>query len=426
MTAAALEHSLDSPPWTPDTSAPAVIPKPANDGERDELVTGLLAVCALLRSFHRRAFSARVHAKRPDHHRAGRAAAGALKIIIAWLATDEAVAAHVQGLGQKDRIRFERSIRVQRELQRVQTLDEPWKEPGQDKATRKILREAREARTQGEIALEEARRLRQAAREARLSGRWAEAARDKAAAAVAAEGGHAAIRTAVELERQAQLRVDERKQARWSGAVLTERKTLEATRGSETEDVLTEVSDWVRDENGALVRDRRGVPLLGTDKARTVRVLASEGLRVAFDNGDLDRKDEDDRFSADTLLATGKRFRDAYETYASLASPDRDAGAPSAPRCKPSTGPQNAAFEAGEEIRLMTGRLSAAQISVRRFNGMKELIPMTDLELKVVALVCGRDETVRAAARQVRKRHDTVRLALRSGLVTATINTVRE
>lgn len=365
MTAAALEHSLDSPPWTPDTSPPAVMPVAANEGGPD----------AALRA----------------------------------------------------EIRARRRAKAEAELQRVQTIDEPWKEPGHDKATRKLLREAREARTQGELANEEARRLRKASREAKLQGRGSAAASLKAQADIAATGFQNATRTAVELERQAQLRIDERNQARWSGAVLAERRALEAMRGTETDDVVTEVMDWIRDENGALARDRRGVPLLGTDKARTVRVLASEGLRLAFENGDLDRGEGDeDRFSAERLLETGKRFRDAYETYANLSSPDRDAGAPSAPRCKPSTGPQNAAFEAGELLSIMTGRVSDRQRKTRGVEGLVALAQVTEFEARVLVQVCGRDETVRATAGLVRKRHSTVRKALRSGLVTATINTAME
>lgn len=299
-----------------------------------------------------------------------------------WLSDDAAGDTYRATLTLRQRTRCER------ELQRVKELTAPWKEPGPDKEARKLLREAREARIQSAQARE---------------------AGDMPAAAVA-------MAAAYDMEARAHARMVSRRDTRWVSASIAERADLEALRGETLVGVHTEVDDWVRDEYGAVVMSDVGLPVLGQEKVRTLRSRAASGLAQAFESGDLDPKKDEPRFSGERLYETAKTYRAAFETYATLASPERDPGAPAAMRYKPSAGPQEAAFAAGETLRLLRG--------VAR--NREALTRLTKLQVQVLDLVCGEDRTCSAAATALRRNHRTVKKQLRAGLAAATMNTTMD
>ncbi|MBP7704182.1 MAG: hypothetical protein KA105_02715 [Caulobacter sp.] len=311
--------------------------------------------------------------------------------------------------GLRAEIRARRQARQDAEQQRVKALDDPWREAGADKETRRLLREAREARSEADQA-------QAAARAYRGRKMFSDAQR-------AGEGAARALAMAVAKEREAQGLLDQRRNVRWSGAVQEERAALERMRGGQCEKVFAEVSDWVRDgDTGAMIRGDDGLPVLGVSRSQTLRVVTSEGLRMAFEAGCL----EGEIYSAERLWEIAKRYRDAFETYASLASPARDPGSPAVRRCKPSTGPQDAAFAAGEHLSIMRGRLTDRQIGRRREIGLAGLVQMTPLQVVVADRVCGADETCAATARVLGRDHRTVKKALREAMVVAMLNLAAE
>lgn len=296
-----------------------------------------------------------------------------------WLSDDVAGDSYRATLSLRERTRRER------ELKRVKELNAPWHVPGPDKDTKRFLREARDARIQSALARE---------------------AGDMPGAAVA-------MATAYDLEARAHARMAARRDDRWASAALAERATLEALRGETLVGEVTEVDDWVRDDYGAVVMSDTGLPVLGREKVRTLRSRAASGIAQAFENGDLDPQKDEPRISAERLRETAKAYRTAYETYATLATPERDPGAPAAQRCKPSAGPQEAAFAAGETLRLLRG--------IARHD--EPLTRLSKLQVQVLDLVCGEDRTCSAAATALHRDHRLVKKELRAGLSAATMNT---
>jgi len=136
-----------------------------------------------------------------------------------------------------------------------------------------------------------------------------------------------------------------------------ETETLAKGRGDSLEDHLTETPAWIRDEDGALVRDEYGLPKLNVERA-TVR-RQKNGLDWLRDKGKI--SDEQHRIGA----MAGSIWSDA----AQAAEPGRvETGSPSARACKPSPGPADwrlAAMQLATEMEASILSLMASEDGVQ-------------------------------------------------------------
>jgi hypothetical protein len=174
---------------------------------------------------------------------------------------------------------------------------------------------------------------------------------------------------------------------------------LEISRGGEVDDVDTYVSDFIRDEHGALVHGEDGLPALRTEMATARRVNNRSGLKVAYVKGYLDG----DRVSADDLYEEGKRYAENYRTAESMRSGER-----TETHMAPGSGaPQVAIFAASAELRIMRAGLTAKKLAV-------------------LDLICGLDHSIRATAEGLRAGAPSVVRALRGGLAQARLNRIEE
>lgn len=208
----------------------------------------------------------------------------------------------------------------------------------------------------------------------------------------ALEGERRKLASAVEAERTRQI------DTTWAIKAVAESAALALARGEEVETVETEVTKWRVDRHGVTKR-KRGEPILDVEVARATRVMSRTGLALAFARGHLDGG----RVSAEALFFVGGKYREAYEASIALRTPDRDEGAPSAPRCKPSAGISQQVLEAGETLKALRSGLNRRQI-------------------KVLDLICGRDMAVKAAADIMRAGVPSIRRTLVKALSEAWAN----
>lgn len=208
----------------------------------------------------------------------------------------------------------------------------------------------------------------------------------------ALEGERRKLIDAVEAERTRQI------DTTWAIKAVAESAALALARGEEVETVETEVSKWRVDRHGVTKR-KRGEPILDVEVARATRVMSRTGLALAFARGHLDGG----RISAEALFFIGGKYRDAYEASVALRTPDRDEGAPSAPRCKPSPGVSQQVLEASEVLSTLRAGLNRRQV-------------------KVLDLVCGQDMAIRAAADAMKAGVPSVRRTLVKALSEAWAN----
>lgn len=198
--------------------------------------------------------------------------------------------------------------------------------------------------------------------------------------------------SAVEAERTRQVDTS------WAMKAVAESAALALARGEDVETVETEVAKWRVDRHGVTKR-KRGEPILDVEVARTTRVMSRTGLALAFARGHLDGG----RISAEALFFIGGKYREAYEASESMRTPDRDEGAPSAPRCKPSAGVSQQVLEARETLKALRMGLNRRQVTV-------------------LDLVCGRDMAIRAAADAMRAGVPSIRRTLVKALSEAWAN----
>lgn len=208
----------------------------------------------------------------------------------------------------------------------------------------------------------------------------------------ALEGERRKLASAVEAERTRQI------DTTWAIKAVAESAALALARGEEVETVETEVTKWRVDRHGVTKR-KRGEPILDVEVARATRVMSRTGLALAFARGHLDGG----RVSAEALFFVGGKYREAYEASVALRTPDRDEGAPSAPRCKPSPGVSQQVLEAGETLKALRSGLNRRQI-------------------KVLDLICGRDMAIKAAADLMRAGVPSIRRTLVKALSEAWAN----
>ena len=208
----------------------------------------------------------------------------------------------------------------------------------------------------------------------------------------ALEGERRKLASAVEAERTRQI------DTTWAIKAVAESAALALARGEEVETVETEVTKWRVDRHGVTKR-KRGEPVLDVEVARATRVMSRTGLALAFARGHLDGG----RVSAEALYFVGGKYREAYEASVALRTPDRDEGAPSAPRCKPSPGISQQVLEAGETLKALRSGLNRRQI-------------------KVLDLICGRDMAIKAAADLMRAGVPSIRRTLVGALSEAWAN----
>lgn len=180
----------------------------------------------------------------------------------------------------------------------------------------------------------------------------------------------------------------------YAAEAVAETVGLAVARGEEVAEVETEVSDWARDEHGAMIR-ARGKPTLKTEKARAARMVSRSGFAAAWERGALDGA----KVSGDRLYELGKKYRRAVERVEGRRTPNRDA-------------PKVDCGEARNEQDRDLQAEAAADLAWMRAG-------LTSRERLVLDMVCGLDHSVRATEGVLRMDRRTVTVALRSGLVRA-------
>lgn len=176
----------------------------------------------------------------------------------------------------------------------------------------------------------------------------------------------------------------------YAADAVAESVTLAVSRGEEVAEVETEVSDWARDEHGAMLRVR-GKPTLKTEKARAARMVSRAGLAIAWERGALDGGS----VSGDRLYEVGKKYRRCVEKAEGRRTPNRD-------------GPKvdcDVQVDPGRDYRAEAARDLAAMRA-----------GLTPMERQVLDLVCGLDHSVGGTARVLGLHSRKVEEALRTGL----------
>mgnify|MGYP007071601081 CR=1 FL=1 len=177
------------------------------------------------------------------------------------------------------------------------------------------------------------------------------------------------------------------------------RATLEASlmatiRGEETEDAEVTIADWLKDENGAR-KIKRGRAILVEETAKVRRIMARTGLRLALDKGYLDGG----KVSGAALYAMGLRYREKFEMVSVTGLGTTGEERIGTPRCKPSVGPADKVLEAARDLANLR-------------------LGLTRRQRVVLDVVCGRDESVKIAARAIGSGVPAAKKALVAGLVT--------
>lgn len=187
---------------------------------------------------------------------------------------------------------------------------------------------------------------------------------------------------------------------RWAGHSVSETTRLASSRGEEVQDEATEVPEWVRDENGALVKGENDLPILKVERAKTKRVLSRSGLDLAFVRGDLG----EGREAPMRLLLIGRRYGVAFASAVARTTPEaKEIRSSSIPE------PQMAALMAWDELNALRG-------------DKEGLEPMSRRQRDVLDRVCGLDMTIGATAQAMKAGVPSIRRALRGGLMKAEEN----
>ncbi|HVN01353.1 MAG TPA: hypothetical protein VMT68_14180 [Caulobacteraceae bacterium] len=179
-------------------------------------------------------------------------------------------------------------------------------------------------------------------------------------------------------------------------ARLAETSSLALARGELVRSETVRQAVPVVDEHGARVT-KHGLPVYRHETHARVRIASRGGLQLAFERGDLDGG----ALKAEALYETGKAYRWAFETASALTTPPRQM-APISARAplRASAGPQDAVFAAGEFLRLFRRDLSPPEIAA-------------------LDRICGLDQTIRAAAAQLKADPRTLRRRLVEALTAA-------
>lgn len=184
-------------------------------------------------------------------------------------------------------------------------------------------------------------------------------------------------------------------QAAWAGHAIAETVSLALIRGEEVGETETIVSDLKRGKHGQIVR-KKGVLQVTTERAIAKRVTSRTGLELAFTSGALDGG----VVSAPALYAMGLKYRAAFEVVSMTGLGTTGEERIGMPRCKPSVGPSEAAFQAGETLRIY------------RMN-------MTRRQRQVADMICGQDMALKAAAAAIKAGLPATKKALVAALTVA-------
>lgn len=186
-------------------------------------------------------------------------------------------------------------------------------------------------------------------------------------------------------------------------AIDAGRSSLEASlmatiRGEVVEEVETSIVDWLRDEDGAR-KIKRGRAILVEERAKTIRVRSRTGLMLAFRNGHLENR----QVRPDFLLNVGMQYHEAYEQVLKFSEPIGSGREPSSGHGQPSTTPADRRLQAANDLATMRKDLTARQ-------------------RRVLDLVCGDQQAVRAASETLRIGHPALKASLVAGLIKAREN----
>lgn len=283
-------------------------------------------------------------------------------------------------------IRLANATRERAELDRARVLNDPLEPPPIPSAVTSKLADARKAEAAAEA-------LRKAdPRKNRLEIK-------------------AHLTTAKLARRAAQLLQDEAAEKAWSQNAAKETAALALARGEEIEQEITEVFDWLRDEDGALVRDHSSqTAILQTQRAAVLRPTTHDGLLHALCNGDLD-DDKERLVSAVRLYQVGERYRAAFEVAEGLRTGDKQEIR--APSSAPG-GLQEKGVEARDTLAVMRNGLPVRDVMGQRTS--LHTHPMDWRTQKILDEVCGRKRTAAAAAKGLGMDHRTAKKRLRRGL----------
>lgn len=91
----------------------------------------------------------------------------------------------------------------------------------------------------------------------------------------------------------------------WSGLAVNESECLARARGEEVRQVETEIAEWVRDDDGCLVRDHSSqVGILRTERAKVCRVVSRDALEHMLELGHVTKRQ----------YAAGLSYRESFTT----------------------------------------------------------------------------------------------------------------
>ena len=183
-------------------------------------------------------------------------------------------------------------------------------------------------------------------------------------------------------------------------------------RGIQVAEEIVQTVEWLRDENGALIRDKSSqVGILRTERAVVRRMVSHDGLREAFERGDLVMDTGDFLVPDHRLWAVGRRYRDLYVTAENMLTPSKSEGGGCGFGPK---GLQDHQVQAREKLAELRHGLPKRDMRGERLSIHNH--PLAQKTVDVLDLIAGEDETVGTAAKTLKMDERTVKKHLRRGL----------